>query len=69
MLFVGPFVGLSVLVKALGMLNKLLKELQAKFKTAERASKLPEEEGENIEPDFMWTNDNSNETIGMPLIL
>ena len=46
------------------MPNKLLKELQAKFKIAERESKsLEEERCEKIQPDFMETNEDS-ETIG-----
>ena len=47
------------------MPNKLLKELQAKFKSAEIESKAPEEEHEKIQPDSMETNEDS-ETIGMP---
>jgi len=47
------------------MPNKLLKELQAKFKSAERESKAPEKEHEKIQPDLMETNEDS-ETVGMP---
>ena len=47
------------------MTNKLLKELQAKFKTAVRESKALEKEHVNVQPDLMETNEDS-ETIGMP---
>ena len=46
------------------MPSKLLNELQSQFRTAERENKVPEEEHERDQPDFMETNENSNETIG-----
>jgi len=63
------FVGLSVSFNKSTMPNKLLKELQAKFKTAERESKASEEGRLKIQPDLMEINEDSNKTIGVPPIL
>jgi len=51
------------------MPNKLLQELQNKFKTAEKESKATEEERKKIQADFMETNEDSKETIGLPTAL
>ena len=47
------------------MPNRLLKELQAEFKTAKRASKPPEERREKIQPGVIETVEDSSKTIGM----
>ena len=68
-LSVGRSVCWSVSFNKRTMPNKLLKELQAKFKIAERENKAPEEKCEKIELDFMETNEDSEEIIAIPPIL